>query len=74
MAMRAQQHETQQQQDLLLGAAGATGLNSSAAGKALLENREVRVGRLVFKDAVRTVIQICDVPTPEVAALIDGLQ
>jgi hypothetical protein len=31
------------------------------------------VGRLVFKDAVRTVIQICDVPTPEVAALIDGL-
>ena len=71
--MRAQQHETQQQQDLLLGAAGATGLNSSAAGKALLENREVRVGRLVFKDAVRTVIQICDVPTPEVAALIDGL-
>ncbi len=66
---RTMQH---QQQDVLLGAAGAAELATSAAGQALLENHELRFGRILFKDAVSTVLEAREAPANKVA-LIDGL-
>eukprot|EP01043_Picozoa_sp_COSAG02_P026447 COSAG02_NODE_1524_length_12129_cov_3.373067_3_plen_735_part_00 len=66
-------HQQHQQQDALLGAAGAGELVASAAGQALLENKELRFGRILFSDAVCTVLEAREAPAQEVIALIDEL-
>lgn len=74
MASPSGQALKQRRQDLLLGAAGPGSLEASAEGKALLESRELRLGRgLEFKDAVWAIARVREASPREVAALVDSL-